>query len=813
MSYLSRSRFRVEGTAPTTDVDVLQHRLRPAFLADAGWDAERLVIAPPRDHPMLGVTECAVPGCMTKALSRDVKLCDSCRRRHRTSGLSLDDFVQLPVIRPSLEERICQVPGCPRPSQIKSGLCGTHQASRARYPDWTVAEWITNTGPIPLKSFGSCRVPTCLRIAAWSDLLCPAHGRQWRRHRRASPVADLDHWARRADPLDNTHNQAVLRGLPALIIAELLVGLQWRADDHTQTSIPVLRTVITMARRSQAGTVYNLLDLPVDQLKGDHGALIRSVARAVQRILSTPEAEQARDRWDLAMFGAHGQIDYTVINQTWMRAAAKHWVLEDLPLHRGDHPEATAKITVRAIGELATSLHTSRTDHGQNLTKLSRADIITFTNQLAHRQRTGELSAVKRARIARRVRRFLEDVRSFGLTRPGGILEGLPADFAFRAGDVPRDPEPTGPGRDLPAPVLRTITEHLPLLEQQASRDTRRVIELMIDTGRRPDEICRLPWDCLDSTAGGHVLIYTDFKNNRPRLRLPIGAHTAEIIRAQRDDIQGRYPATSPDQLALFPRRTRNPTGRFYIDQATVTNWHRHFIDTIADQLHDDAGQPYPATVIVPYCYRHSYAQRHADSGAAPDVLRDLMGHRSMQTTMAYYRVTEIRVRHAVEQVAAHQFNGQGRRVFLQVNGLIDEEHTRLRVGQVAVPFGICTEPTNVKAGGHACPYKFTCLGCGHFRSDASYLPELKSYLQQLLADRERLLAASDLQDWARQKAAPATTEIGQLRDLIHRIEGELDELDSVDQERIREAITVVRNARQTVSLPTPRIRPRSDHQ
>jgi hypothetical protein len=47
------------------------------------------------------------------------------------------------------------------------------------------------------------------------------------------------------------------------------------------------------------------------------------------------------------------------------------------------------------------------------------------------------------------------------------------------------------------------------------------------------------------------------------------------------------------------------------------------------------------------------------------------------------------------------------------------------------------------------------CIGCGHFRSDPSYLPELKSYPQQLLADRERLHAAAGLEPWARAQATP----------------------------------------------------------
>lgn len=85
------------------------------------------------------------------------------------------------------------------------------------------------------------------------------------------------------------------------------------------------------------------------------------------------------------------------------------------------------------------------------------------------------------------------------------------------------------------------------------------------------------------------------------------------------------------------------------------------------------------------------------------------MGHISVQTSLGYYRVTEKRVRHAVNQVAQHPFDSQGR-VFAEVDGLVAEEHARLRVGQVTVQFGVCTEPSNVKAAGHACPSKYSCI-------------------------------------------------------------------------------------------------------
>jgi len=100
------------------------------------------------------------------------------------------------------------------------------------------------------------------------------------------------------------------------------------------------------------------------------------------------------------------------------------------------------------------------------------------------------------------------------------------------------------------------------------------------------------------------------------------------------------------------------------------------------------------------------------------------------------------------------------------------------------------------------------CTGCGHFRSDPSYLPELKSYLQQLLADRERLHATSDLQPWARSPRDPAGEQISQVRELIRRIEADLESLSEQDQARIQNAVATIRATRQVVMLGMPAIQP-----
>ena len=182
------------------------------------------------------------------------------------------------------------------------------------------------------------------------------------------------------------------------------------------------------------------------------------------------------------------------------------------------------------------------------------------------------------------------------------------------------------------------------------------------------------------------------------------------------------------------------------------------------------------------------------------------MSHRKLDTTKQYYRVGHGRRREAVDRVAALQFDRHGNRIWRGAQALLDSEHARRGIGEVAVPFGVCAEPSNVAAGGHACPFRFRCAGCDHFRTDVSYLPDLQAYLEDLLRNRERLLATSSLDDWARSEATPSEEEISRIRRLIARISTGLDELTPDEREQIEHAVIVVRRHR-TVTLGMPRVR------
>ena len=81
-------------------------------------------------------------------------------------------------------------------------------------------------------------------------------------------------------------------------------------------------------------------------------------------------------------------------------------------------------------------------------------------------------------------------IRALGLTRPGQD-RGRAAARTSPSGqaDVPAEPEPGEPNRDLPPEIMAKLCAHL---DRLTSPQMRTAVEMAIDTGRRPEEICAL---------------------------------------------------------------------------------------------------------------------------------------------------------------------------------------------------------------------------------------------------------------------------------------------------------------------------------
>ncbi|MGY2744960.1 hypothetical protein [Arthrobacter sp. UYCu723] len=789
--------------------------IAPEFLAEIGWDPVSLVMFLPPAHLLLGRPVCAAVGCAVTAPHRG-GICTGCRHRLARQGLVLEEIALLPAKdRPDRGVGMCGVAGCAR--EWASGtarLCRRH-LDQQQSLGLGLAEFLTGPRTRALEACPPCAVAACPRQRRHLEgRYCDAHQIRLRVFKAKNPGADEALW-RRIEPPIGTGGQVSLRGLEPLVVIEVLLGLQQRCRlDQVRTKEAELRAVGDDLRRQQVDTIADYRLAPTRSL--EFAGLVHALARHARRALSTPAAEILLDQWDLAVFGNSGTVSFTGLSQPWLREAAKRWAIDDLPRRRiRPGRRSTTGLSVRhhvnALVRLSEALR-MRPDQGRIPAGLGRADIETFLNRLAYLASTGQISTDARLRTIREVRHVLSTIRALGLTRPGTLAAGLGEDFTIGAADIPAEPEAAESGRDLPPEIMRQICAHL---DRLTSPPMRAGIELAIDTGRRPEEIAALAFDCLARDADGSaVLVFDNHKAGRLGRRLPINANTAEVITAQQQWVRARYPHTPVGELKLLPTDRRNPGGDRSLSAFSLAFHHRVWI-TNMPVLRTVDDTEFDKALIVLYAYRHTYAQRHADAGVPIDVLRELMDHRKLDTTSGYYQVGQGRRREAVDRVTAMQFNRHGERIWRQAQELLDSDHARRSVGEVVVPFGLCTEPSNVQAGGNACPYRFRCVGCDHFRTDVSYLPDLQAHLDDLLRNREKLLATQDLEEWARTEALPSENEITRIRRLISKVEAGLDQLAPADRTEIEQAVTIVRRHRTTalgmpqIRQPVPDVRPR----
>jgi len=791
------------GVSLTGQAARLAGLLEAGFLTEAGWDPAARVLSLPAAHPLLGRTLCRIGECTTTVHGGTGGVCWHCFTRLRRDGLSLDQIagsLELPPlpVRPAG----CAVPGCQRMSPApRSTLCEPHRRRFRRKPGASLEQFLADPRLRPLPPLGSCLVAACSRKAESEHGYCPTHYVRWRTAVTADPDTDQRHWQLTESAVAQG-GQVSLRGLPPVVVLEVLFGLQQRVRGGAKIPDVLLRAVCDTLRRQQARQIASC---PAELVPGKPArALLAAIVRHVRRALTDPGRERAGEVWDLALFGHPGRLSFTGISQPWLAQAAKVWAGEELPRHRGGGV-SNVRTKVNALARLSESLR-GRDDHGQRPERLGRPDIEAFLNRLAYLESTGTISRYHRNTICRGTRAALSGIRALGLTRPTGVAAGLPGDFALGRDDIPAEAQRGEPGRDLPAQIMTVLCANLDTLRPA---EVRTATQIGIDTGRRPEDILNLRLDCLHRDKdGGPVLVYDNAKANRLARRLPINEATAAVITTQQARVRERFPDTPAGELRLLPSPRRNPDGRKPITIAMLGDRHREWADGLG--LFGRDGTEFDTSRIVPYAYRHTYAQRHADAGVPIDVLAELLDHRNLNVTRGYYRVGEDRRRAAVDTVTAMSFDRHGNRIWRQAQALLDSEHARYAVGEVAVPYGRCAEPSNVQAGGGACPVRFRCAGCDHFRTDVSYLPDLTVYLDDLLRTRERLAAAIDgIDEWARTDATPSQQEITRIRRLIGRINGDLDQASDTERAVIDEAVTVMRRHRATsLGMPTIRATP-----
>jgi integrase len=784
------------------DLSKLREILDIAALIDAGWDPARSVFTPSPEHPVFGFDECVVNGCVGIAVHSGA-VCTACHARWRRvhKGLAFEEFVR--IQRPRLEGRrkrevlcrVCRIPGFERPAYGRSGLCMQCRGSFEASGVGSVDEWIAGGQP----RGGMWKTPRpparprpslgwCARCGYRASYPAPVSCLSCRHYWKLAGRPDWETWCRE-HPLRAATNPRilVLAGVPERVRLELLVGVQdaMRGERRFNEWGGLTRAAAALSQIG-ARSVLDVEDCPIRS--DGTSMLFARVQWSVRQALADPAAVLTCDVWELGLLrhdGGRSTLDPRQITQPWLREIYRDWARQALGEAR--HIQYLRSILSQVL-QLSESLRT-RPDGGDDPAAVSRRDIENFLMRLAGMAAVGEIANSSHVNCVTMNRALLRRARERGLTAPGARLHGLAETFAFYENDVPdseeRDPDDEI-GRSLPNAVIKQLVapDALGLLIETSGQEVADIVELLIRTGRRPAEICHVSAGCLQwderAREDGRidrqpVLVYRPEKTPKRAKRLPVHAREAQIITNAAARARARFPDVAGEKLPLFPRRTQNLSGTVPIDsqliKVAVRAWMRRL-----PELADSDGSVYDRARVFPYAFRHSYAQRLADSGCPAHLLMDLMDHRAFATTMAYCRIRQQRRRDAVELEQRWQWDAEGNELTQIVERFAESEDIRARLGSVAIPYGSCVEPSNVAALGSACPYRMRCIGCKHFRTDLTHLAALEKYLTDLLAARERILAATDeLADWAKRDALPSDEQIDRVRSLIRRMRQKID--------------------------------------
>lgn len=776
------------------------------------WDQSTWLFIGDLANPQTVSRPCATCGIARRSSG----LCRQCAKAYRQSGLTLEEFTAtyLPPARQNRpgerRDGTCMVRRdgvrCAR-MPLAQGLCEDHNIRWHTYKHDRRApnlkRWST-TIALPFEALPDCMVLGCDVESSYATGLCILHRT---RYRRSGSRATVQQWAQ-TQPPHLAVNMFSLIPLAERMRWELLYALQRRDARNGRMDAVAVRAVITTLGPTQSlATIFGTPKFERLQARqngnANAGAHLFEFARTLHDAYEEANGRAHTDRqvWDLVTMGlAHdpathggsrrrkGPLDFTPITVSWLNDVTRHWAQAEIT----HIPTYIVVETIRAATAASEGL-ARRPGGGEDLASLDVDDMDAVVNVFrVLRRRDGKgLLTVQTRRIL-----FARFIALLDYGRATGPLRDMSAAFIRQHHHTIADTESRSEERarkGLPERVIRLLDDNLDALAngrlhssltgEQVKAMFRCVYILLRDTGRRPGEICQLRADCLvDGTEP--ELIWDNVKGKRMGRRLPISQQTASAIRGWQQ-VRADVLIAEASADYLFPARTRTAPVP-YLRTQTVGDALRMWAGWINDNVVLPTGQTRPLDGVSVYAYgfRHSYAQRHADAGVPVDVLRDLMDHKSISTTMGYYDISLRRKREAVATIAALTVDRLG------VSTPSSLSAYELR--SVAVPYGNCTEPSNVKAGGQACPIRFQCSGCGFYRPDPSYLPAIEDHARALKANRETARAI----DTAGFVIDNLTAEIDQFDIVIAALRARLQALDPAERQRVEDASAVLRKTR-----------------
>jgi integrase len=678
----------------------------------------------------------------------------------------------------------CQVTGCPRERAGLDGLCRTH---RDKWRGWAVAEGIEENDRGRAAQWSQRQVPV---LAAHMFSLAPLH---------AVARVEMQYVLQQRDSRGQPLAPQAVRGSVTRLAS--LSSLALAGDDYPDcewlgASVP---TGMSEGTRALLAGVRWEMTTAFDQFRGAdptraHVWDLRAVSQVIPSLKKGVSALRNAS-----------SLDFGEVRQEWLREALMHWARTASPVSQTLRRHHAACVVASRALDL-------RPEGGADPGKLRFSDVTAVVE--GFRRAVNKKGEPYSSSHQGHLLAHFFDLLEFG--RREGVLDTLSPRFVRHPGHhaIKRVEEHEDEiGKAIPELVVGQLDRHIHLLGKgfpygklppeavNAMFTTAYVI--LRDTGRRPNEVTGLDVDCLEFDQGEYQLVWHNTKGRRRRRRLPILQQTADSIKDWQEIRAGlELPSNSANRL--LPAITNRYR---HLDSGNLSRIIRAWADSIPVLDSEELGRdgtplPFDRTKIFPYAFRHTFCQRYADAGVQLHVLQSLMDHKSADTTSAYYQVSKKMKREAVDTLRVHTVDRRGDPAPMASAAAYE-------VRSVAVPWGNCVEPSNVKAGGKACPIRFQCPGCSSYRPDPSHLPSIEDQVRSLKANLESARAM----DAADYTIRGLEGEIADYQTVIKNMRAKLESMSDDERHEVEEASKVLRRLRAgaavtgPVALPMPVVR------
>lgn len=450
-------------------------------------------------------------------------------------------------------------------------------------------------------------------------------------------------------------------------------------------------------------------------------SFLRVLYRTIENEFDTRE-EHEKDIWDGHKITTTSNpavndrwLNFTRIKIKWLREATKKYIYRYI----ATHSLVTCVMVITGIAKFSGFLE----DKFPNIEpqNLSRELMLDYINWLASPE--SKLAVNQQQTYTTMLRFFLENV-----AREGYVP--IPEKPLIYQEDIPRRTKRKP--RFIPEFVMAQLET---VIGQSTDPQFIAMTQLLIETGVRSSELCRMELNCLSQDANGdYFLLYYQGKTFKEHT-IPITKNLAKVIIEQ----ERRVLNSDTETKYLFPNKRGN---------AYKTQRYRNQLNELGYEakIKDENGKLWR---FQPHQLRHTIGTRMINNNVPQHIVQQFLGHESPEMTAVYAHIHDSTLKREFEKYI------QTRGDLIDVTGSvikreqpteadnIDLQWFKKNIQAQALPNGYCGLP----AVQTACPHANACLSCASFRTDSSFLPQHKKQLQET----QKLVQISRTNGWERQ--------------------------------------------------------------